>query len=214
MRSAGQRAVMALIVAMSLVSAGCASFKQNNLPEISGFPAVPAETKPSATYSFAYTYKMFGEGQGPESSRITMSQEFFTILTESTQFSSVKEAASGGDVHIDAQIHNFGNPAAVIPAFITGFSLFTIPSWATDRWRLTANVSTQNGGPRSYVLEDAEVMVQWLPMIFLTPFKSPFHVIPEVRKNMYKNLIKNMRDGGDLGVAQSRLISSDSDPVP
>ena len=108
------------------------------------------------------------------------------MLTESAQFASVNEAPNGGDVHIDAHLHNYGNPAAMIPAFITGFSLFTIPSWATDQWRLTAGVGQPGGDQRSYTLEDADVLVQWLPMILATPFKFPGQVIPEVRKNIYK----------------------------
>lgn len=206
--------VAALVFVTSLVSTGCASFKQNRLPEINGFAAAPAgSVKPSATYSFAYTYKIVGEGQGPENARVALSQEFAHVLRESAQFANVSEAASGGDMHIDAHLHNYGNPAALIPAFITGFSFFTIPSWATDRWRLTATVNTPSGDQRSYTLEDSHVLVQWLPMIVATPFKFPGQVIPEVRRNIYRNLVKTMRDNGDLE-GQSRLTSSGSHAIP
>jgi hypothetical protein len=190
-----------LLLATTFAAAGCASFKQNRLPEISGFGPAPAEsTRPSVTYSLAYTYKLAGEGQGPESARALLSREFAQVLTESAQFSNVSESAGGGDLHVDAQIHNSGNPAAMIPAFITGFSLFTIPSWATDHWRLTATVHTSGGDPRSYSFEDSDLLVQWLPMIFATPFKFPGTVIPEVRRNMYRNLVKSMKDNGDLSM--------------
>lgn len=191
----------ALVLVTSLVSTGCASFKQNRLPEISGFGSAPAESiKPSATYSFAYTYKLTAEGQGTERDRATLSREFAQVLTESAQFSSVTEDASGGDVHIDAQLHNYGNPAALIPAFITGFSLYTIPSWGTDHWRLTATVINSGGDPQSYTFEDSSTLVQWLPMIFATPFQFPGQVIPEVRRNIYKNLVKAMKDNGALSM--------------
>jgi hypothetical protein len=169
-----------------------------------------APVKPSATYSFAYTYKIAVEGSGPESGRAAMSQEFAQVLTESAQFATVTEAATGGDLHIDVRLHNYGNPAAVIPAFITGFSFFTIPSWTTDHWQLTAAVSHPGGDPHSYTLEDSEIMVTWLPMILVMPFKFPGQVIPEVRRNMYKNLLKTMRENGDLAVNQSRLTSTRS----
>lgn len=191
--------VTVVVVAISLVSTGCASFKKNQLPEISGFAAIPPESvKPSATYSFVYTHNVFGEGQASESTRAIMSQEFARVLTESAQFASVIEAGNGGDVHLDVQLHNYGNPAAVIPAFITGFSFFTIPSWATDHWRVTAAVAKSGSDPRTYTFEDADVLVQWLPMIFAMPFNSIWEVIPEVRKNIYKNLVKTMKDNGDL----------------
>ena len=179
-------------------------FKQHQLPEIDAVPAVPVESvKPAATYSFAYTQSYIGEGAGMESTRATLSQEFAQVLTESSQFASVREAESGGDVHIEARLHNSGNPAALIPAVITGFSLYTIPSWATEHWKLTADVSRSTGDPHSYTLEDSDMLVQWLPMILVFPFSSPFTVIPEVRKNMYKNLLKSMR--GDDGFEENAV---------
>lgn len=184
-------------VAASVVATGCASFKQHRLPEIGAFPSLPAESnKPTATYSFTYAYKIVAEREASENVRQQMSGEFAGILTDSGQFASVTEAPSGGDVHIEAHLRNVGNPAALIPAFITGFTFFTIPSWATDQWSLTAKVLQAGEERHSYTLSDSDVLVQWLPMFFVMPFKSPGQVIPEVRRNIYKNLVKEITDSG------------------
>ncbi len=201
MRKPRRIGFLVVAIAASLMAIGCASFKQNRLPQIDAFPPPPAKSgKPTATYSFTYTYKILTEGEAPERTRALLSREFADVLIASGQFASLAESSSAGDVHIEVHLRNYGNPAALIPAFITGFSLFTIPSWATDRWSVTARVLKGAAEYRSYTFDDSDVLVQWLPMIVVMPFKFPGQVIPEVRRNMYKNLVKAMRDSGALSV--------------
>ncbi len=86
----------------------------------------------------------------------------------------------------------------MIPAVITGLSLYTIPSWATDNYNVTAKVITQNGKEHIYELTDAMTTVQWLPMIFVFPFQNMVNVSRQVRQNIWKNLILKMQKDGVL----------------
>lgn len=182
-----------------VVLAGCASFKNNLLPKIDAVETTAgADARPSLTYRFTAESDMFGRTASPEMARRMMSEEFRSVLQDSGYFQEVSEAAEGTDWHMDATILNSGNPAALIPAFITGFSFYTIPSWATDHWTLTVELRMSDERQFSYVLKDSSVLVQWLPMIFFMPFQNPFILVPEVRKNMHRNLLARMRDDGIL----------------
>src|SRR5689334_24409380 len=44
-----------------------------------------------------------------------------------------------------------------------GFSLLTIPAFATDNYKMTATASTSSGKSRQYVLDDGVTTVIWLP---------------------------------------------------
>ena len=155
-------------------------------------------TKPAVTYTFSYSEDFFEYKMISNSSVKRLSDEFAGALQESGDFTSVSEGSFGGDIYIEAHLLNSGDPAAVIPAFITGLSLWTIPSWFTDRWYLTTKVRTADQKEYSYSLEDADIMIQWLPMIVFTPFKFPAVVSQDVRNNLYRNLIVQMRKDGIL----------------
>lgn len=199
MQNIKQLYTIVLILALSYFAMGCAGFKKNMLPEIGPLPPLPAETvKPTVTYSYTSSVDMFTKNESLEFMRKKMAEEFATVLRESGYFASVSEAVSGGEVHIQTHLLNSGNPAAIIPAFITGYSLFVIPSWATDKWTVTAKVTTSDNQEYSYTLDDANVIFSWLPAIILTPFMHPIEVTGEVRKNMYKNLITQMQRDGVL----------------
>ena len=85
----------------------------------------------------------------------------------------------------------------ISPAFITGFSFWTIPSWATDNFEVSCKVSTADGKTYDYKLKDSTTLVSWLPMIVVSPFK-PITDIAELRKNIYKNVIIKMQEDGIL----------------
>lgn len=191
-------------VAMSL-SVGCASFKGNQLPEVGKLPpsATGAE-KPDVTFKFSSGVFFVSKQEHIESVRQQMEDEFVQVLRESGYFATVTEGNEGKGIHINAMLINSGSPAGMIPAVITGLSLYTIPSWATDNFEVTAKVTTPNGKEHTYNLSDSSTLVQWLPMIFAFPFKNPIEVPVEVRKNIYKNLIQKMQEDGVLSKSGKR----------
>jgi len=128
--------------------------------------------------------------------KLQYDKEFESALNGSGRFSSVSKG-KGGSVHVDVDMLNYGNGgAAMVSGFICGFSLFTVPGFGTDNYKLVATARSSAGKSRQYVLDDGVTTVFWLPLIFVAPFKSPMTVVPEVHENMYRNLIQHMeRDG-------------------
>ena len=185
------------ILGISASLFGCAIFRSNELPELGKFPG-PAATskKPTAGYEFASAVDMGGKRPSHENARAIHEREFVETLRESGYFATV-EKGSGKDVQVVVDLVEFADPAAMVGAVITGLSLYTIPSWATSTMEITCKVATADGKTREYKLKDSAVLVQWLPMMFVFPFK-PFSGIEDMRKNLYKHLIVKMREDGLL----------------
>jgi hypothetical protein len=191
-----QNALAFIIVSlglMLLIIQGCASFPGNTLPQVNSFPQLnEVEKKKAVTYALATETDLFGKSNNPLSRSIA-ENELADAIRESGYFTTWGSGING-DVVIDAKFVNSGNPVAMIPAFITGLTLYIVPSWATDTFTLTAKVKTQDGKEHSYELEDTSTLVQWLPMIFVPG--NPIDVPLSVRKNIWKNLILKMRQDG------------------
>lgn len=190
-------AIIFFFLAISASLLGCAVFRGNEIPELGTLPS-PADTakKPTAGYGFGSAVDMGGKRASHENARAMHEKEFVEVLRESGYFATV-EKGNGKELNLTVELVDSGDPAALVGAFITGFSLYTIPSWATNTFELTCKVTTADGKTRDYVLRDSAVLVQWLPMMFVFPFK-PFSGIEDMRKNLYKNLIVKMREDGLL----------------
>ena len=185
------------ILATCMFFMGCASFKGHNLPEVGVLPTPsPDAQKPTATFVFLSEADIFGKRPSPEYLQAILEAEFVGVLRESGYFGTVEKGDEGKDLAMNVHLVDSGNAAAILPALITGFSLYTIPSWATDKFGVVCIVKTTDGKQRKYELEDSSTLVQWLPMILAFPFNMPNNVPVEVRKNIYKNLILKMQEDG------------------
>lgn len=185
-----------VLVALTIFMSGCAVFEggkvaKTTLPAYEG----ATESKPTLSYVSLARGGMSTAQDLPENVQKTIETELVSVLQSSEYFSKVTKADSSADISIDIVLTNSGNPAAMVPALITGLSLYTIPSWATDNFNLVAKAERKDGLKKEYVLADSTTLVQWLPMIFAFPAKN-FSVVPEVRKNMYRKVLADMKADG------------------
>lgn len=188
------------IVCIFLLLTGCASFPKYSLSPVGNLPPPPENSnKPTVGYSFsAGAQNSLMTLEHSENVRINWEQEFVDVLNKSGYFASI---SPGGTGEINIQIRllvNSGSLAGAIPAVITGFSLYTIPSWVTENYNVTAKVTTQDGKEHIYELTDAMMTVQWLPMVFVFPLQNMVTVSKQVRQNIWKNLILKMQKDGVL----------------
>lgn len=202
------RALPRSIVIVMLLASGCAAFEGNNLPKVDVATRVAPQggERPNAAVSFAAVIDYGSKKDNTGAARDLMQQEFINELVASGYFGLV---GSGDDapVKFTVQVTDKGNPAALIPAFITGLSLYTIPSWATGTYTANVTVNAPGKQPRSYALSDTVTLVQWLPMIFAAPVKGIVKVPTEMRRNMWRNLIVQMETDGTLPVGPAAPAS-------
>lgn len=192
-----------VMVVFTMTMTGCASFKRHQLPEVGSLPSLQnGTTRPNASYEFSSGIEVFGKQEHPEKIRAQLEREFLDVLNESGYF-AVLTKGDNGEMRIKIRLVNSGNPAVILPGFITGFSLFTIPSWATDKFTASVKVTTSDSKEYAYELCDCMTTVMWLPMIVVAPFKNIITVPREVRKNIWKNLLLRMQQDGVLPRATS-----------
>lgn len=189
---------LALVAGISLMATSCATFPNNQLPKVAASAPSQAAKVP-VTYTMKAGHNLTGSRSEFGDPQVQQLQKpLVSTLEQSGRFSSVRQG-KGGAVQVDVDLLNHGNAAgAAISGFITGFSLFTIPGFAVDNYKLTATVRGKSGKSRQYVLEDGVTTVFWLPLIVATPFSFPNQVIPKVHENMYRNLLQNMENDGLL----------------
>ena len=187
-----------VISGVSLLATSCATFPNNRLAKIPDTATSKAK-KVSLTYSYKAGHDLTGSRTEFAPATIqSLEQGFTKTLDNSGRFSSVKNG-KGGVVQVDVDMLNHGNgTAAFASGFISGFSLFTIPGFAVDNYKLTATARASSGKSRQYVLEDGATTTFWLPLIVATPFCTPTSVIPKVQENMYRHLMQNMENDGIL----------------
>lgn len=175
---------------------GCAVFEGGKLPKAQLESAQnDHHEKQSVEYSSLALGGLTSTDKMPEMAQSIIEGELADVLESSDYFSRISKKDDAADIHLDITLKNHGDPAAMIPAIITGASLYTIPSWATDNFDVVAIVERKDGLKKEYRLTDSTKLVQWLPMIFLFPVQN-FSVVTDVRKNIYTNLLVEMKNDG------------------
>ncbi len=187
---------LSVFAVMVFIMTGCAVFPGGEIPQVDLVELVKnIESKPSLSYEFNARGGLSSTKDLPDDVESIIEIELLDVLNKSEYFREVIEGDVRKDIHLNITITNSGNPAAMIPAFITGFSLYSIPSWATDKFEVKAKVAKSDGMEREYVLNDTATLVQWFPMILAFPSNS-MSVIKDVRSNMYRAVLLKMNEDG------------------
>lgn len=178
------------IVIVTLALQGCAGFQGKNIERFADSKISTSE-KPKVHYKATFSANMIAG----RLSEVQQEGEFIRAVRDSECCIVTTDEASS-DVQIRVAIAKYENPAALIPAFITGFSLYTIPSWATTRYKFSVTGGGRDKRSFSYELEDTMTLVQWLPMMFVFPFAMPTDAEDRVVKNMHKHLLHRLHEDG------------------
>ena len=193
-------AIGAIVLGSIVFGPGCAAFKANNLPVVSNDQFKIDNSNKIKVFSrwTLQTNNSMANDQ-TRAAGAAIHKDYFEKALKESGCCDIAEGPTEADVVIDGVAYDENNPAAVIPAFITGLSLFTIPSWVTAKVYIAAK-ATYSAKETNYDLSDSMTMVQWLPMIFAMPFTgTPMTVGKEVDSNVYRNLVIELKDDGLLG---------------
>ena len=98
-------------------------------------------------------------------------------------------AKNNGTPHLEINFSFRRNGAAVVPAILTGLTLYAIPSWQTQKYELKTQLTDGNGIDQGFKSNDHTTLVQWLPMIFAFPFAVPFTAEEKLTERMYQDLM-------------------------
>ncbi len=181
---------------MALFATGCAMFPGNRIPPAGPYKPLPeGSTKSRAVYSFSAGADFMGAIEQEGEGRVFLQSEFTDVFYQSGYFDTLSSGGDG-DMVIRARLVDSATPLAMCPAFLTGLSLYLIPSWVTDVYDVTVTVVPRDGKERFYQYTDSVKFVQWLPMMFAFPTHDPVSVSKDVRVNLWKTVVIKMRDDG------------------
>jgi hypothetical protein len=189
--------ISALTVTFALLQ-GCAGFKGNQLAEVEPADLKVAQNSNIKIYD-SWTFESTNGfvNKNVQETLAEKHKKSFEDAIKSADCCIVVNDPSQADLIVTGRAINESNAAAMIPALITGFSLYTIPSWATSKVHLVVEVK-QNGKKLDYDLKDHATLVQWLPMMFVFPFANPFTMEQEVAENAHRTLVAKLIQEGAL----------------
>jgi len=178
---------------------GCAAFPGNNLPQVGSDALLVSPAKKTRVFSrWSVESQSSTLNEQVKIAQAALSKKAFDDALSNSGCCQIVEGPAEADLVVDGRAFNESNPAAMIPAFITGLSLYTIPSWVTARVHISAEAK-RGLAARSYELQDSMTMVQWLPMIFAMPFSdNPIKAEKQMAENTYNTLVLKMKDDGLL----------------
>lgn len=209
------------MVFAAVLLAACASFPAERLPKVDQAPSKSqASNKPSVYLPLRFVFDLSGgekpgvEVAGPLPNLRKLVEK---VVTEGELFRSYTfESFQAKDVDYVVQLEmlNYGSAGkAVAAGLITGFTLFIVPTAATDNFRLTAKVFDRNGQLlKTSSYEDA--VTTWFG-IWLLPMvgKTPESTTLAVWENMIRTLFRDIVNDGILPYSrldpQSRILTGD-----
>lgn len=175
-----------IVVLMIVILSGCASFQGHILPEVSSFPQVGKKSNVSVNL----TYRAY-LNHGP--SKIPPQNELFTAICvkrfiDSGLFSTVGRVSKNSDISVVIDMKDEGDVNFAM-AFLTGFTLYIIPSSATDDFQVKA-VLTNNytGSTKTIEINDSVTMWQEILLLPLAPFKTHLGELNKVVNNIFDTL--------------------------
>ncbi len=182
-----------LCFAVLLVVSGCASFGGHS-PEISSFP----ETNIKPTLLIKVKFRQFINDEPnymfSENGRAMLTDKIIERFNMSNMFGNVGDDIKNPEYTLEVNIENRGD-ASMIMAFLTGISLYVIPSCATDDYKLEAKlINNKTEKVNKITMKDSITTCQQLLLLFVMPFKCPISEIKTMQDNFVDNLALNVNE--------------------
>lgn len=100
------------------------------------------------------------------------------------------------DFIIRGHFFDKSNPNALRVAFLTGISLYIIPTWINSESLLEAKIfNRKNSLVESYQISGSVKIIQWLPLLLVMPFKeNSIKQHAKNKKNLYRELMIKIKN--------------------
>ena len=165
--------VVVLIVAVVGVNSGCIMYREGHLPLITQWPPDVKQTKP--TISLIVTGQSILNDSAKEAPQRFLERwrnDTVRAYQESGLFSEVRQTTDDSDFRAEISILDKGEYSPVM-SFITGFTMFLIPSTASGTMTVTTALKDRNGTILgSFKKSESVTMWMELFLVFAMPFRS------------------------------------------
>lgn len=191
--------VVILFLAVALLFSGCASFRSGNLPAITQWPPENAVKGKSISVIVSGESSINGKEQEVNSLFIkNWSEQVTRAYQDSGLFTEVKPGLSDTDLKAEVRIIDRGE-ANLGLAFLTGLTLYLIPSSATDEITIKTSIKNKDGDTLG-TFEKSETITMWqqLFLIFAMPGNFPLSVTKETLYDVNRATITEAHSKGSF----------------
>lgn len=189
---------LACALSAGLMLSGCAGFRANQLGPVN--QAALNSPTPQQTKVYSSWHMAAGSRGDATANTIlsAMSKQHFEEALQKAHCCVLVDSRNQADLVVEGTVHNDVDPLAWLPAVITGFSLYLIPSWLTDKVHIEV-IANPGATQRTYELRDQMTMVQWLPMLVVLPFTgNPVRTGQAMNDAVFQHLVVRIKQDGLL----------------
>ena len=196
--------VLWLVLLASLVT-GCASFPEYRTPKVET-TAINKESirnKPSVYMPLKYLSNLSSGDEKSNTESVTPLPRVRRIVEKTANELAIFQSftfesfqAKNMDYVLEIEMLNYGSKGKAMAAgFITGFTLFLVPSAATDNFKLTAKLYDKNSNLiKTYSYDDAVTTwfgIWFIPVAGYTPTNAMENLWENMIKTLFRDLIKD-----------------------
>lgn len=175
-----------LVLTAGLV--GCAAFPGKQLKKVGQFPEVTQ--KQSIGINLAYKQTLNGQTSTAMAlvAEARMQKKVLERFTKSGLFSSVSPPTGKTDIELQIELIDVGE-ANLGLAFVTGLTMYIVPSSAKDTFKLSAKTKLSKGrSGKSFELQDSVTLHQQIALLPIMPFK----LLPVVGNGVVNNIFDTL----------------------
>ena len=187
------------IAASLAILQGCAMFSAGKLGPVPPWPAAGGGPSRSVSVVVAVDSAVNGKATDAQPAYIDVCREqTLRAYRDSGLFSQVSSGSAVADRRAEVRISDRGEVSTVM-AFITGLTLFLVPSSASVELTVSLTVKDQNGrSVGTFVKSEDLTMWQHLTMLFVMPFNSPRSVQDETLYDLNRAAIVDAHRAGAI----------------
>ncbi|TVT86129.1 hypothetical protein [Pseudomonas sp. H3(2019)] len=165
--------LLTLLLLASSTLTGCISYSQHNLPPLEQWPPVQARQEKPNAYLHVTTQSQFnGELSGSAVNQILVEKSLLETFKESGQFQSVTTQKVDSNLYITANLTN-NEQGNVASAFLTGFTLFVIPTTFSNTFTLETVFKDSDGKVLGKIVKQESTRT-WMQLLLVVgiPFNE------------------------------------------
>ena len=165
--------LLVLLLMASSALTGCISYSQHNLPPVDQWPPAQArQDKPSAYLHVTIQQKFNGELSGAGDNAALVEKNMLETFKESGQFKSVTTDKVDSNLYVTSTLTN-NEQGNIASAWLTGFTLFVIPTTFSNTFTLETVFKDQEGKVLGKIVKQESTRT-WMQILLIVglPFNE------------------------------------------
>ena len=162
-----------VLLLLIFVVSGCTTFREKNVKFLEDIPSTTSPHSIALYYTScrkgSFDFAIQSDCLGGDISKHLTRQ-----LQKTNLFEEIEPNLKNADYNLYVETFT-QEQGSYVAAIITGFSLYTIPSWVREEVVISAKIeNTKTGKSKKFAFNDSMLMIQWILLAPLSPFMTPF----------------------------------------